>query len=326
MKINYDRKGYDMKNILNRITKIKEFGVFAAFLFLCILLMILSPYFLGVQNIFNVLRQISIIAILAVGQAIIIILGGLDLSIGTVMGLSGVICAILISTGLPPIVVLFIVLAAGGTVGILNGLIITKLKVNAFIVTLGMQYIARATALLITGGLPIWLEGDITFLGSGYVGVVPMPVIIMFIVAVAGIVFTQKTLPGRNIYAVGNNEKAAKLSGIRTDKVKIMAFTIMGVLCGLSGIILAGTLKSAEPTAGLGYELEAIAAVIIGGTSLSGGEGTILGVLIGAALMGVLKNGFVLLGISAYWQIFAIGVVIIGAVAIDSLKNKKALG
>ncbi len=302
----------------------KEFSILMALVVLCVTLMIASPYFLKMTNIFNVLRQFSIYAILAVGQAMVIIIGCLDLSIGTVMGLMGVICALLSAAGVPPVLVFFIVLIAGGLVGSINGLLVTKLGVNAFIVTLGMQYIARACSLLLTGGMPIWLESDLAILGGGYIGVVPIPVIIMVLVAVFGIVFTKKTLLGRNIYAVGSNERASKLSGVRTDRVKIMTFIILGVLAGLSGMILTGTLKTAEPTAGTGYELEAIAAVVIGGTSLSGGEGTILGVLIGAALMGVLKNGFVLLSISAYWQVFAIGFVLIAAVAIDGLKNKKA--
>lgn len=309
---------------LRRITKIKEFGILVALLGLCIILMALSPYFLKATNLFNVLRQISIYSILAVGQALVIIIGCLDLSIGTVMGLMGVLCALLSVAGIPPVLVLLLVLVAGGFMGMLNGLLVTKVGVNAFIVTLGMQYIARAISLLLTGGMPIWLESDLAVLGGGYIGPVPVPVIIMVFIAALGIVFTKKTLPGRNIYAVGSNEQAAKLSGVRIDRIKIMAFMIMGVLAGLSGIILAGTLKTAEPTAGLGYELEAIAAVIIGGTSLSGGEGTILGVIIGAALMGVLKNGFVLLNVSAYWQVFAIGFVIIAAVSIDSIKNKRA--
>lgn len=295
-----------------------------ALIILCSLLAILSPFFLKTNNIFNVLRQFSIYAILAVGQSLVIIIGCLDLSIGTVMGLMGVLCAVFSAMGIPPVIVFFMVLVAGAIMGMINGLLVTKVGVNAFIVTLGMQYIARSFSLLLTGGLPVSLNSSLANLGGGYVGPVPVAVIIMIFVAALGIVFTKATLHGRNIYAVGSNEKAAKLSGIRTDSIKIMAFVIMGVLAGLSGIILTGTLKTAEPTAGMGYELEAIAAVIIGGTSLTGGEGTVLGVVIGAALMGVLKNGFVLLSVSAYWQIFAIGFVIIAAVSIDSIKNKRA--
>jgi len=301
----------------------KEFSVFVALAVLCCVIAVLSPYFLRVNNLFNVLRQFSIIGILAVGQALIIITGGIDLSVGSIVGLMGVMTALYSNAGLHPVLVLLASLATGTAVGGINGLLVTGLGINPFIVTLGMMSIARGTALLITGGLPISNETAITWLGGGYLGPVPVPVIVMFVIAILGQVFASRTLPGRNVYAVGDNERAARLSGIRVERVKTMVFMIMGALCALSGIILSGTLNSAEPAAGSGYELDVIAAVVIGGASLSGGEGSIVGVIIGAALMGVLRNGFVLLGISAYWQIVSIGVVIIAAVAMDSIKSKR---
>ncbi|GHU61322.1 monosaccharide-transporting ATPase [Clostridia bacterium] len=309
-------------NYLKRFFSMREFGVLIALIILCVLLAIASPYFLKVTNLFNVLRQLSLITILAVGQCLIIILGRLDLSIGTVMCLMGVIAAQLSLLGMPAIVILVVVLLCGMGMGAVNGVLVTKFGVNAFIVTLGTQYIARSLALLITGGMPTKFSNGLNMLGSGYVGPVPISVIVMAGVIAVGAVITKKTLIGRNIFIVGSNEKAAKLSGIRSSRLVFFSFVFMGFLCGIAGIILAGTLKSADPTSGLGYELEAIAAVIIGGTSLTGGRGTILGVVIGAALMGVLKNGFVLLGITAYWQTFVLGAVIIAAVLIDSLKNR----
>ncbi|MDA8226336.1 MAG: ABC transporter permease [Desulfitobacterium hafniense] len=306
-----------------KLLKSKEFSVLSALLVLSVAVSLLSPYFLRVQNIFNVLRQISVIGILAVGQALIIITSGIDLSVGSILGLMGVISALLASAGLHPILIFILAILIGCLVESINGLLVTKVRINPFIVTLGMMSIARGTSLLITGGLPISIENPITFLGGGYVGPVPVPVILMFIVAIMGHVFATKTLPGRNVYAVGNNERAAKLSGIRVDRVKIMVFMIMGGLAALSGMILSGTLNSAEPSAGTGYELDVIAAVVIGGVSLTGGEGSIIGVIIGAAIMGVLRNSFVLLGVSAYWQVVAIGIVTIAAVAIDSIKNRK---
>lgn len=318
-------EGGDNKNLLNKLFKSKEFPVLIALLILCIVVSILSPYFLKYQNIFNVLRQISVIGILAVGQALIIITGGIDLSVGSVLGLMGVITALIANTGLHPVLVFFIAIIIGASISSINGILVTKVRINPFIVTLGMMSIARGTSLLITGGMPISIDTNkITFLGSGYVGPVPVPVIIMFIVAVFGYIFATKTLPGRNIYAVGNNERAAKLSGIRVERVKIMTFAIIGALCAICGMILSGTLKTAEPSAGSGYEMDVIASVVIGGASLSGGEGSIIGVIIGAAIMGVLRNSFVLLGVSAYWQVVAIGVVTIAAVAIDSIKTKRA--
>lgn len=309
---------------LKNLFKIREFGVLVALILLCVFLSFASPYFLKPMNIFNVLRQISIIGILAVGQCLVIIIGCLDLSAGTTMGLMGVLCAIFIGFGIPPIVAFVLVIASGALIGTVNGLLVTRFGVNAFIVTLGMQYIARSVALLITGGIPVKMDSPLAFLGGGYIGAVPMSVIIMGAIVLLGWLFSTKTLLGRNIFIVGSNEKAAKLSGIRAGNVKMMVFIIMGSLAGLSGIILTGMLKTAEPSAGLGYELEAIAAVIIGGTSLSGGEGSIFGAIIGAALMGVLKNGFVLLGVSGYWQMFALGVVIIMAVLVDSMNTMKS--
>ena len=311
------------RNTLQRFLHMRESGVIIALIILCVFLSIASPYFLKYTNVFNVLRQLSLIAILAVGECLIIIQGGLDLSSGTVMGLMGVICALCCTLSMAPILIFFIVIFCGMAIGAANGVLVTKFGVNSFIVTLGMQYIARSIALLLTGGIPVKMENDISVLGSGYVGPVPVSVLIMAGVIAIGVFIMNKTVVGRNIYITGSNEKAAKLSGIRTNKIRMFTFVFMGALTGIAGIILSGTLKTAEPTAGLGYELEAIAAVIIGGTSLSGGEGTILGVIIGAALMGVLKNGFVLLGVSAYWQTFTLGAVIIAAVLIDSLKKAK---
>jgi ribose transport system permease protein len=310
-------------NLFTRMVKQKEFSVLIALLLLCVILTILSPYFLGVENIFNVLRQVSVIGILAVGEALIIITAGIDLSVGSVLGFIGVLTAIFAQSGIPAIAILFLSILCGCIVGAVNGLLVTKIRINPFIVTLGMMSIARGTSLLITGGMPISIQNNITYLGGGYVGVVPVPVIIMFVVAIIGHIFATKTLPGRNVYAIGNNERAAKLSGIRVNRVKTMVYMIMGALCAISGIILAGTLNSAEPAAGSGYEMDVIAAVVIGGASLAGGEGSIIGVILGAAIMGVVRNGFVLLGISAYWQVVTIGIVIIAAVALDSLKSSK---
>jgi len=303
--------------------KKKESSILIAFIVLCVFLSIASPYFLKIQNIFNVLRQISVIAIMAVGEALVIITAGIDLSVGSILGLMGVLTSLFAGTGMNPILIFLLTIICGILVGSVNGFLVTKARINPFIVTLGMLSIARGVSLLITGGMPIHIDNKINFIGDGYIGVVPFPVIVMFIIIILGHVFATRTLPGRNVYAVGNNDRAAKLSGIRVDAVKIMVFMIMGALCAISGMIIAGTLNSADPNSGQGLELDVIAAVILGGASLSGGEGTIIGVLIGAALMGVLNNAFVLLGVSAYIQIVAIGVVIITAVGIDSVKSAR---
>lgn len=304
--------------------KKKEFSIFIAFILLCIVVAVLSPYFLTVENIFNVLRQFSVIGIVAVGEAFVIITAGIDLSVGSMLGLMGVTTAIFVGMKIPAILIFILVILCGCLLGSINGFLVTKVRINPFIVTLGMMSVAKGVSLLITGGLPISIDSKITFLGGGRIGVVPIPVIIMFVIAIIGHIFATRTLPGRNIYAVGNNEKAAKLSGIRVNQVKLMVYVIMGALCALGGIILSGTLSSADPSSGSGMEMDVIAAVVIGGASLAGGEGSIVGVILGAAIMGVLRNAFVLLGVSAYWQVVAIGVVIIAAVGIDSFKAQES--
>lgn len=314
-------KKFNIKSIIG----LREFGVSIALIILCSFLSIASPYFLTTDNIFNVLRQISIYAILAVGQALCIICGCMDLSIGNTMGLLGIIGAYLSATfGLSAYLILPLVLIAGAIWGSIIGILVTKVGVNPFITTLGMSYIAKGLSLFITnGGYAIRFDNELTVLGGGYIGPIPVPVIIMIGIAALGTIFTKRTLHGRNIYAVGSNEKAAKLSGIRPDNIRISVYIIMGILVGISSIILTGTLKSADPIAGQGSELQTIAAVVIGGTAFTGGEGSILGVVIGAALMGVLRNGYVLLSLPGYWQVLSLGIVVILAVSVDAIKSKR---
>jgi len=312
----------DGHSVVKKFLARREASVFIALLVLCVLLSFLSPYFLKQCNIFSVLRQISAISIMAVGEALVIITGGIDLSVGSLLGLLGVLTAVFASWNIPPVFVFLLIILCGVLFGSINGLLVTKANITPFIVTLGTMSVARGLSLLITGGMPMHIDSGINFLGDSYLGPIPFSVVIMLLITAAGIIFTTRTLPGRNIYAVGNNDRSAELSGIRVHRVKIMVYAITGALCALAGIIVSGTLNSADPNSGKGYEMDVIAAVILGGTSMSGGEGSIQGVLIGAALMGVLRNAFVLLGISAYLQIVTSGLVIIGAVAFDSLKNK----
>ena len=299
----------------------KELGILLALLTLCVGLSIASPYFLEGTNLINILRQISVIGILAVGQAFIIISGEIDLSVGSMLALGGVVAAEVTAKGVDPILAVLIALLVGASAGFTNGILVTKFRINSFIVTLGMLSVARGITLLITGGMPISFDSVASFLGGGYISVIPVSVIIMFAIVMLGHFFATRTVMGRNIFAVGSNKRAAELSGINVVKVKLINFTVMGILAALSGVILAGNLLSASPSSGSGYELDVIAAVVIGGASLAGGEGSIIGVLIGAALLGVLRNGFVLLNISAYWQVVAIGVVIVAAVGLDQLRK-----
>jgi ribose transport system permease protein len=302
-----------------------EINVLIALLAICIGLSFASPYFLTAKNIVNVLRQFSLIAILAVGQALIIITGGIDLSVGSVVGFTACFGASVARMGAPPIVTLFSILGMGAVVGLTNGTFVTKIGIAPFIATLGMMSIARGLSLLITMGVPIHVDPTwISVFGGGYVGIFPVSVITMLLIVGIGFIFANNTTLGRNVYAVGNSEKSAKFSGIRVDQVRIMVFTITGVLASICGLILVGQLEGADAFYGNGYELDVIAAAVIGGVSLSGGEGNILGILVGAALMGVLKNAFVLLAVPGYWQVVATGVVIIGAVSLDSLRRKRA--
>ena len=302
-----------------------EISVLFALLAICVWLSIASPYFLTARNIVNVFRQFSLIAILAVGQAFIIITGGIDLSVGSLVGFTACFGAMVAKSGASPLLTLIAILGMGAIVGLSNGLLVSKVGLPAFVATLGMMSITRGFSLLITMGVPIHHNPTwISVFGGGYIRNVPVSVLVMLIIVAIGYIFANNTVPGRNVYAVGNSEKAAKLSGIQVEKVKIMVFTITGFLAGICGLILMGQLEGADAFYGNGYELDVIAAAVIGGISMSGGEGNPLGVIVGAALMGVLKNAFVLLAVPGYWQTVVIGVVIIGAVSIDSLRRKGA--
>jgi len=301
-----------------------EVSVLMALLVLCVLMSIASPYFLTFRNIMNVLRQFSLIAILAIGMGMIIITAGIDLSVGALVGLSACLGAAVAKAGASPTVTLLVILGIGTLVGFLNGVLVTKVGLPPFIATLGMMSIVKGFSLLITMGSPIHYNNTwISIFGGGHIGIVPVSVIVMAGIVTVGVIFANKTVTGRNIYAVGNSEKAAKLSGIRVDRIKIIVFTITGFLAGVCGLILMGQLESSDAFYGNGYEMDVIAAAVIGGISLSGGVGNLIGIVVGAGLMGVLKNAFVLLAVPGYWQTVAVGVVIIGAVSIDSLRNKK---
>lgn len=317
------RKGSKFSALMSR----SEFMVALALIVLCVILSIAKPQtFPTVKNVFNIMRQFSLIAILAVGMGLIIITGGIDLSVGSVIAMSAALGAWCFREfNAPPIVVLLVILGTGLGAGIANGALVAKVGIPPFIVTLGMLSIAKGTALIITNGSPISYQPTwISVFGGSYIGEVPVSVIVMISVVVLGFIFANNTLTGRNIYAVGNSPRAAKLSGILVDRIIICVYALTGLLAGLCGLLLVGQMNSADPSFGSGYELDVIAAAVIGGISMSGGEGNILGVILGAALMGVLKNMFTQLAVSGYWQTIILGFVIIGAVAIDSIRKKRA--
>lgn len=320
-----------------RLFQIREFGVLLALIVLIVAMSILSPSFLTELNVFNVLRGMSTIGIMSIGITMVIVTGGIDLSIGSILAAASVMTARLIFTEVTtPFMALLLGLAFGGFLGLINGLVITKLKVNPFITTLGMLTVARGLTYLLASGLqgtvasnvPMRDEG-VSFLGNGYVlqdsflqRGIPFPVILMLVLVVIFILFLRYTVLGRQIYAVGSNEVAARLSGVPTDRVKLFVYTLTGTLSALAGIMTAGLLRTAATNAGQGVELDVIAAVVIGGASLSGGEGSILGAIIGAAIMAVVRNAFVLLQFPSYAQSITIGVVIVAAVAVDRWRRR----
>ena len=304
---------------LKTLVKHREFSVFAMLILVALYLSFSNDYFLSQRNLMNVGRQGSVVAIVALGQALVIIARGIDLSVGSVIGLSAVCAAIVLQTTDSNMLALAAGLGAGLSAGVLNGLMVTRFRINPFIATLGMLSIARGVALLMTGGIPVTFMGWAEVLGAGRVFDIPVSVILMIGLAILVHLIATRTVTGREIYAVGDNPKAARLAGIDTGRIRMVVFAFCGLLAGLGGIILAGNLASADPNLGMGYELDVIAAVILGGTALSGGRGSIIGVFIGAMLMALLNNAFVLLGIWAYWQVVTKGLIIILAVGVDGL-------
>lgn len=306
---------------IGRILRQREASVAIMILLVVVFLTFANEYFLTTRNVLNVGRQASVVAIVALGQALVIISRGLDLSVGSVLGLSAVVAAFVARATGSDVLGLGAGLGTGIVVGATNGLLFTRLNINPFIATLGTLSVARGLALLITGGIPIPFSGWAVFLGAGKIFEVPVSLILMLLLAVAFHIFATHTRIGRNIYAIGDSPKAARLAGINVEGTRLLVFVLCGLLAGLGGIILAGNLASANPDLGRGYELDVIAAVILGGTALSGGRGTIYGVVLGALLMALLGNAFVLLGISAHWQVVTKGLVIILAVGIDGFRR-----
>jgi ribose/xylose/arabinose/galactoside ABC-type transport system permease subunit len=296
-----------------------RFGLVIALAAIVAVLSIVKPVFLTVPNLINVVRQISINGILAVGVTYVLLTGGVDLSLGSLVALTGVVAACLAHPGQCPVVVPVLVgILAGAACGAANGLAVTKGRVAPFIVTLGMMTVARGLALVVSGGKPVSnLSKEFALLGGGDLFGVPIPVVILLVIALLSYVFLKNIRLGRYIYAVGGNENAARASGINVDAVKLFAYTICGAMAGLAGVVLASRITTGQPNAGVGYELDAIAAVVIGGTSLSGGVGGVGGTILGALLMGVINNGLDLLNVSSYYQQIVKGVIIVGAVWLD---------
>ncbi len=318
----------------NKSQYISRFQSLIALVALCVAFSILSDKFLTIDNGWNILRQISVNLCIAVGMTLVVLTAGIDLSVGSVLALCGAITAGLLKNGIPFAAgnlfigftlfgAILVGILVGALLGLFNGFAITKFNVPPFVATLAMLTIARGFTMLWTKGFPISVLGaKFGYIGTGWLLGIPVAVWISAVVVLLAVVITRKTALGRSIYAVGGNENAARLSGINSKRVKIIVYGLAGALAAVGGIIVTSRLDSAQPNAGTSYELDAIAAVVIGGTSLSGGKGTIMGTVAGAIIIGVLNNGLVLLNVSPFWQQVVKGAVILLAVIIDKANSK----
>ncbi len=283
-----------------------------------------SPVFLSSLNLQNIILQSSIQGVIAIGMTFVILTAGIDLSVGSIVALSGILMATMLHAGVPVGLVIIINLLFGVAVGMFHGFSITRMRMAPFIVTLAVMAMARGLTMVVSDGKTLFaFPESFNYFGSGKVGPVSVTILIFLFYAIAAEILLQKTVLGRNIYAVGSNIKAAALSGIRTERVVTFVYVVSGVSCAIAGIILTGRLDASMPTAATGAELDAIAAVIIGGASLFGGKGTIIGTVIGVLLIGVINNGMNLMNVPPFWQSFIKGAVIFLAVLIDSLKNSR---
>jgi ribose transport system permease protein len=303
---------------------LRRLGPLIALLGMCAVLTALSDHFLTFDNLMNVFRQSAVNVLLALGQLLVIVTAGIDLSVGSVLGLACVVAALMMRTGLPGWFSALTAIGVGLGLGLINGLLLTRLRLpHPFIPTLGMMNVARGLALVISGGFPISnLPESFRWLGAGRISLIPAPVALVLVVCAVFHFFLTRTTIGRDIYAIGGNKQAAILSGVPVDSRLTLVYALSGGIAGLAAIVLAGRMNSGYPLAGSGAELDSIAAVIIGGASFFGGVGSVSGTLVGALIIGVLRNGLNLLDVSSYWQTTVIGVVIVMAVWIDVVRQR----
>ncbi len=314
-----------MNSIKKQFKENQNLGTIVALIILIVFVSVLNPAFLQVNNLLNLMRQLIINGFIALGMTFVILTGGIDLSVGSTLALTSAIFAGLLQGGMATIFAILIALGLGLILGLVNGILITKGKLAPFIVTLATMTIFRGLTLVYMDGRPIAGPKDdfaFQFLGKGQFFGIPFQVILFIIAYLILWILLTKTSYGRKIYAVGGNEKASFISGIKIDKVKILVYVISALMAVLSGLVLTSRLNSAQPTAGSAYEMDAIAAVVLGGTSMTGGSGSLTGTLIGILILGVLNNGLNLLGVSSFYQQIVKGVVILIAVLIDRKRNK----
>jgi ribose transport system permease protein len=302
-------------NFKNSLMKYKSlFGL----ALLCLIISVIAPRFLTVNNLRNVMTQVSVNAVIAAGMTFVILTGGIDLSVGSILAVCGAIAAVITKSTGNVFLAVIAALIAGALIGLINGLIISKGKIQAFIATLATMTVFRGVTYVYTNGTPVsGLGQDFTVLGNDKILGMPIPVLVMILIFAASYYILTQIRYGRYVYALGGNEDSARLSGINTQKIKTMVYVLSGIMAAISGIIVTSRIGSASPNAGSGFELDAIAAVVLGGTSLSGGEGSIIGTIIGAIIIGVLNNGLNLMNVSPFYQLIVKGLVILLAVMLD---------
>jgi ribose transport system permease protein len=312
----------DKRNILKKIIGFREVGVAMALVILVLIFTLATPVFMTPNNLLNITRQISVISLIAIAMTMVIITGGIDLSVGSIIALAGIITASCIKEmQLPNIVGIIMGVLVGVATGMINGLLIAYLNMPAFITTMGTMTVLRGLGYMYTQAYPIYdLPRQFKVLGQGYIGMVPIPTIIFIIVAFLVYILLRKTVFGRHIYAIGGNPEASKLAGINVRVVSLTVYILSGLICGIAAVMQAARIGAGLPTIGEGFELDAIAAAVIGGTAMSGGSGTILGTIIGSILLGVLSNGLSLLDVDSYIMKVISGLVVILAVLIDQLR------
>ena len=309
----------DVKRVL------KNYGILIAFITVCAVLAVLSPVFLTRSNILNVVKQSSVFGIMAVGMTFVILTGGIDLSVGSILAFSGAVAAGMLKAGAPLSLVILVSLGIGAVLGLANGFVITVGRITPFVTTLAMMSIARSLTLIYTSGYPIsGFHPDFRFIGGGDLLSIPFPIVVFVATVVLAAIVLGQTRLGRYTFAIGGNEEAVRLSGISSNFYKTMVYVISGLACGLAAVIHTSRLNSAEPVAGTGYELDVIAAVVIGGTSLNGGRGSVWGTLIGALLITVINTAMVLLNINPYYSGLVKGLILLGAVLLDRLRDETA--
>ena len=292
---------------------------------LCIFFSICRPQFLSSTNLLNIMRQVSITGIVAVGMSIVIISGGLDLSVGSLLAFAGVFCSTtMVTLGISPWTALVLSVLLTSMFGTLSGIIINYINLPPMIVTLGMMTSVRGLSYIITNGKPVYgIPDTLSFLGKGFVWIIPIPVICMIVIFALSWVLLEKTYFGAYFYAIGGSREVARLSGIKVSRLSILSYTLNGFLCGIAGVILMYRVNSGQPASGSGMEMDAITACVLGGIALNGGEGKILGVFVGVLFIGVLASGLLFLNVSEYYQMLLNGIILVGAVSFDRLGQRR---